>query len=38
VLASATFPDLVLADFDGNPFDFESLRGRKTLLVAWASY
>ena len=38
VLASATFPHLVLSDFDGNLFDFESLRGRKTLLVAWASY
>jgi hypothetical protein len=38
VLASAAFPDVVLADFDGNPFDLATLRGRKVLLVAWASY
>jgi hypothetical protein len=38
VLATTTFPDLVLSDFDGNAFDFAGLRDRKTLLVAWASY
>lgn len=38
VLKSARFPDLVLSDFDGNPFDMGTLRGRKVLLVAWASY
>jgi hypothetical protein len=38
VLASTTFPELVLADFNGNAFDFADLRGRKALLVAWASY
>ena len=38
VLASADFPELVLADFDGNQFDMSTLRGRKVLLVAWASY
>jgi hypothetical protein len=38
VLSSANFPELVLSDFAGNQFDFASLRGRKVLLVAWASY
>ena len=38
VLDSARFPDVVLSDFDGNPFDLAALRGRKILLVAWASY
>ncbi|HEY2330440.1 MAG TPA: hypothetical protein VGH94_00845 [Acidimicrobiales bacterium] len=38
VLASAEFPDIVLSDFEGNPFHLSSLRGRKVLLVAWASY
>ena len=38
VLTSAQFPHLVLSDFDGNPFDLGTLRGRKVLLVAWASY
>jgi hypothetical protein len=38
VLDSAQFPDVVLSDFDGNPFDLGTLRGRKILLVAWASY
>lgn len=38
VLDSAEFPDLMLADFDGNSFDLGTLRGRKMLLVAWASY
>ena len=38
VLDSARFPDVVLSDFDGHPFDLAALRGRKLLLVAWASY
>jgi hypothetical protein len=38
VLDSAVFPELVLQDFDGGAFDFATLRGRKTLLIAWASY
>ncbi len=38
VLEDATFPDLVLEDFDGTPFDFASLRGRKVVAVAWASW
>jgi hypothetical protein len=37
-LATATFPDIELPDVDGRPFRFSSLRGRKTLLVAWASW
>jgi hypothetical protein len=38
VLDSADLPDLVLTDFHGNAFDVASLRGRKVLLVAWASW
>jgi hypothetical protein len=38
VLQSATVPDIVLDDFDGNRFDLESLRGGRVLLVAWASW
>jgi hypothetical protein len=37
-LASATAPDPVLEDRDGNPFRLSSLHGRKVLLVAWASW
>ena len=38
VLASEVAPEIVLDDFDGNAFDVASLRGRKVLLVAWASW
>jgi hypothetical protein len=38
VLDSATLPAIVLDDFGGNAFDVASLRGRKVLLVAWASW
>ena len=38
VLDSARLPDVVLSDFGGHPFDLAALRGRKMLLVAWASY
>ena len=38
VLEHARMPDLVLSDFDGNPFDLASLRGRKVVLVAWSSW
>lgn len=38
VLQSARFPTVVLSDFDGKSFDLQALRGRKVLLVAWASY
>ena len=37
-LATAQAPDLELPDLDGNPFRLSSLRGRKVLLVAWASW
>lgn len=37
-LATATLPDLELPDLDGHPFRFSSLRGRKTIIVAWASW
>jgi hypothetical protein len=38
VLGSVEFPHIVLRDFDGNPFDLDTARGKKMLLVAWASY
>jgi hypothetical protein len=38
VLESAHLPELVLPDFDGSAFDVGSLRGRKVLLLAWASW
>jgi hypothetical protein len=37
-LATATAPELVLSDLDGNEFRLSSLRGQKVLLVAWAPY
>jgi hypothetical protein len=37
-LATATLPDIELPDLDGRPFRFSSLRGRKALIVAWASW
>jgi len=38
VLTSAIAPDLELPDAEGRPFRLASLRGRKVLLVAWASW
>jgi hypothetical protein len=38
VLESALCPDIVLPDLEGNDFAFSSLRGRKVVLVAWASW
>jgi hypothetical protein len=38
VLGTADFPELVLAGFDGAAFDVGALRGRKVLLLAWASW
>ena len=38
VLDSATVPEIVLDDFGGDAFDLASLRGRKVLLIAWASW
>jgi len=37
-LATAEAPELELPDANGNPFRLSSLRGRKVLLVAWASW
>jgi hypothetical protein len=37
-LVSATAPELVLPDLDGNDFRLSSLRGHKVVLVAWAPY
>ncbi len=38
VLTSAVAPDLELPDADGNPFQLSSLRGKKVVLVSWASW
>lgn len=37
-LSSVEAPDLTLPAFDGQPFNLHALRGRKVLLVAWASW
>lgn len=37
-LTSAEAPALELPDVDGNPFKLSAMHGRKTLLVAWASW
>lgn len=37
-LASAVLPEIELPDIDGKPFRLSSLRRRKVLLVAWASW
>jgi hypothetical protein len=37
-LESADAPDLTLPDLDGNPFTLSSLRGKKVVAVAWASW
>jgi hypothetical protein len=38
VLDGAQMPELVLPDFDGGAFDVATLRGRKVVLIAWASW
>jgi hypothetical protein len=38
VIDDDNVPDVVLEGFDGNRFDLASLRGRKVLLLAWASW
>ena len=38
VLASADVPAIELPTFDGDAFAVASLRGRKVLLIAWASW
>jgi hypothetical protein len=37
-LDSAEAPDFLLPDLEGEPFRLRSLRGRKIVLVAWASW
>jgi len=37
-LVTATAPELVLDDINGNEFRLSSLRGKKVVLVAWAPY
>jgi hypothetical protein len=37
-LTTAVAPELVLPDLDGRDFSLSSLRGRKVVLVAWASW
>jgi hypothetical protein len=37
-LTTATAPELVLNDLDGNEFRLSSLRGKKVVLVSWAPY
>jgi hypothetical protein len=37
-LESAEAPDLTLPDVDGNPFSLSSLRGKKVVAFAWASW
>ena len=37
-LESADAPDLTLPDVDGNPFSLSSLRGKKVVAFAWASW
>jgi len=37
-LTTAEAPELALPDVDGNVFRLSSLRGKKVLLVAWASW
>jgi hypothetical protein len=38
VLDDVALPDITLLDFDGTAFELAQLRGRKLLLVAWASW
>jgi hypothetical protein len=37
-LTTAQAPELELPDLDGNLFSLSSLRGRKVVLTAWASW
>jgi hypothetical protein len=37
-LTSAAAPDIALPDLDGNLFRLADLRGRKVVLVSWASW
>jgi hypothetical protein len=37
-LDTAEAPELVLPDLDGKPFALSSLRGKRVVLAAWASW
>jgi len=37
-LASAELPDIALSDRDGRDFELRSLRGKKVVMVTWASW
>ena len=37
-LTTARAPDLTLPQVDGSPFSLNTLRGRKIVMVAWASW
>lgn len=37
-LDTAVVPPLSLNNFDGTPFDFSSLLGRRVILATWASW
>jgi hypothetical protein len=37
-LATASAPELILPDIDGQEFRLSSLRGQKVVLVSWAPY
>ena len=37
-LATAEAPNLTLPTLEGDPFELDSLRGQKVLLVAWSPY
>ena len=37
-LTTALAPDLTLPQVDGSPFSLNTLRGRKVVMVAWASW
>jgi hypothetical protein len=38
VLTTAEAPELELPDAEGKPFRLSSLRGKKVVLIAWASW
>lgn len=38
LLTSAECPEIVLPDLDGEDFAISSLRGRKVVIVSWASW
>jgi hypothetical protein len=37
-LTTARVPEIVLPDLEGTAFSLSSLRGRKVLMIAWASW